>query len=113
MAHEPSPQTAPATALAQLLTENPQLPPLDWSLSKDGRLHGYISGPGDLSAVFDAYERVLGGGRGAVGFEFRGTRQIGHYLHTTWRDVPLSVDVICDEPDVSTAGQCPDGRAAA
>lgn len=109
MAHEPSPQRTPATALAVLLNDNPDLPPIDWTLSKDGKLSGYISGPGDLSTVFDAYERVLGGGKAAVGFEYRGKRQVSHYLHTMWRDVPISVDVLCD----AATGQRPDGQAAA
>lgn len=111
---QPSPQTGPATALAQLLAENPDLPHIDWSLSKDGQLHGYISGPADTVAVFTAYERVLGGGSGAVGYEFRGAQRVHHYLHTTWRDVALSIDVICTAPEgIDASGQRPDGRAAA
>lgn len=115
MANKPSPQRTSATALAQLLIENPDLPEINWTLRASGHLTGVLYTDGG-DAVIDAYKRVLGGTPSRSGFTFKGTREVSHYLYVTWRDVELSVTVWSPAADAeleALSGSERDGRAAA
>lgn len=100
-----SPQLTSAAALQQLLADHPDLPPLKWSISPAGALRGELWEHGDNTAAFAAYAHVLGGARYAVDYEYGGVRRISQYLHTTWRDVKVTVDVGSDAAAVQRAGR--------
>lgn len=94
----PIPQLGAATALVQLLTENPHLPPASWSLDQyTGALHGHAH-----DASFDAlsvYAAVLGGAiRPGSDYAHRGQMMRPHRLSTTWRDVHVEVVVVLPAP---------------
>ncbi|MEU0133359.1 hypothetical protein ABZ172_04860 [Streptomyces sp. NPDC006296] len=102
----PQPQVGAASALVQLLTENPDLPMLDWSLPGDagGALEGIVVNGGvDMRPVVDAYAVALGGV--VSEFEFVGSvgRMYSATLFVTWRDVRVRVKGICSAAAHTTA----------
>ncbi|MGX1483386.1 hypothetical protein RKD45_002462 [Streptomyces griseus] len=88
----PQPQLGAASALVQLLAENPDLPQAAWSIDL-GTLHGHIH---DGSFVeLGRYAGVLGGSiRPRHDFPLNGRVMRAHYLSSTWRDVPVEVVVV-------------------
>ncbi|MEU9760237.1 hypothetical protein AB0D98_10815 [Streptomyces sp. NPDC047987] len=97
MNNKPIPQLGAATALVQLLTENPHLPVLDWSLPEDGGpLTGVVLNPAvDMRPVIDAYAAVLGGVVRELEFVGSAGRMYSASLYVTWRDVRIHVKGIC------------------
>ncbi|MER6607321.1 hypothetical protein ABT282_15765 [Streptomyces sp. NPDC000927] len=96
--NNPIPQLGAATALVQLLTENPHLPLLDWSLPEDGGpLMGVVVNASvDMRPVIDAYAAVLGGRVRELEFVgSAGGRMYSASLYVTWRDVRIQVKGIC------------------
>jgi hypothetical protein len=93
----PNPQRGPATALAQLLAENPALPPIRWALDADGHLSGSAMCLAvDARPVMAAYAAVLGGTPDEHWHAQPGKApSFSSWLFTTWRDVPVSVTVGC------------------
>ncbi|MEU0372388.1 hypothetical protein ABZ070_19380 [Streptomyces sp. NPDC006283] len=100
---KPIPQVAPATALVQLLKENPHLPLLDWELSNSGCLSGYtVNDDVDMRPVIGAYADVLGGEPTEFVFQASdGVRKYSATLTVTWRDVTVSVKGICRASSVA------------
>lgn len=107
----PNPQHGPALALVELI-RHPELPPLEWSLTTDGELRGVLTKGSDNTAAYAAYVRVLGGDRRTVSYMWRGAVRSTQYLHTTWRDVPVTVEVLSDA-DVVALVECHDAELAA
>ncbi|MEU3282140.1 hypothetical protein [Streptomyces antibioticus] len=91
MKSNPNPQTGPLTALAQLLSEHPELPPLDWSVTASGFLHGAWSGDEDVRPLIDAYAAVLGGEPSDYSYTRSGGRRAGFALKAVWRDISFDV----------------------
>ena len=88
-------QSSAALALAQLLTEHPELAPANWQLHRDGVLSGTVAvhaDSGELHAAMEAYAAVLGGTVHEQHFQSReaGPSQ-SVSLHATWRDVQVAV----------------------
>ncbi|MGW4040428.1 hypothetical protein ACWEIM_29830 [Streptomyces sp. NPDC004778] len=94
----PSPQLGAATALVQLLSENPNLPFLDWSIA-DGAapLSGScLNDDVDMGPVIAAYAEVLGGEVREIEFTgSSGARMYSASVFTTWRDVRVVVRGVC------------------
>lgn len=88
-----TPQAGPAMVLAQLLTEHPELPHLEWGLYPDGLLRGALFGDTDVRGVLGAYQEVLGGTVHATRYEHAGAVRYREYLTVTWRDVQLTLCV--------------------
>jgi hypothetical protein len=89
-----SSQRGPAVALAQLLSEHPELPAIRWELAADGHLSGlsmYMEA--DVRPVAAAYAVVLGGVPDTRWHE--DTELCTSWLYTTWRDVPVSITLGC------------------
>ena len=85
------PQHGPALALAALLTEHPELPPLHWSITDDGVLRGSGHGP-DQRGTIGAYVTVLGGTPLPPSlFNFQHRQLVSEVLFTTWRDIPVTL----------------------
>ncbi|MFF4662002.1 hypothetical protein [Streptomyces sp. NPDC001282] len=97
MNNNPIPQLGAATALVQLLTENPHLPLLDWTLPEDGGpLVGVIVNPSvDMRPVVGAYAEVLGGEVRELEFVGSEGRMYSASLYVTWRDARIQVKGIC------------------
>lgn len=97
MSSHPIEQVGPALALAQLLTEHPELHKLRWSLSPDGHLSGsHMTMAEDPRPAMAAYTAALGG----TAMEFWPMDASEHqmfsiYLPVTWRDVELSLWMGC------------------
>lgn len=94
----PIPQLGAATALVQLLSENPRLPLLDWSIADDALpLSGTCLNDGvDMGPVITAYAEVLGGTVREIEFTGAdGARMYSASVFATWRDVPVVVRGIC------------------
>ncbi|MFC8862704.1 hypothetical protein [[Kitasatospora] papulosa] len=94
----PHPQLGAATALVQLLSENPHLPMLDWSVPDgDGPLVGQVINDGvDMEPLIAAYEQVLGGR--VSDFTYRrsdGEQRYSASLYATWRDIQILVRGTC------------------
>ncbi|MFJ1697634.1 hypothetical protein ACIOHC_21380 [Streptomyces sp. NPDC088252] len=92
------PQLGAATALVQLLSENPTLPPASWSLDQyTGALHGHAH-----DATFEVlaqYAAVLGGAiRPGRDYLHQGQMMRPHRLHAMWRDVRVEVVVVLPAP---------------
>lgn len=93
----PNPQRSAATALAELLTENPALPLIDWTITDRGELSGVaVNETVDMRAMVDRYALVLGGQPS----EFRyagvdGRAMFSSTLHVSWRDVRVIVKGVC------------------
>lgn len=87
-------QLSAATALAQLLTEHPDLPTASWSIGSIlPDLHGCVY---DGMEALAAYAEVLGGSVRAAQetFTLRGKQVRRHVLCARWRDVPVEVAVV-------------------
>lgn len=94
MSTKRSSQRGPAVALAQLLSEHPELPAIRWELAADGHLSGlsmYMET--DIRPVAAAYAAVLGGVPDVRWHE--DTELCTAWLWTTWRDVPVSIMLGC------------------
>ncbi|MFC8424008.1 hypothetical protein ACFUN7_24540 [Streptomyces sp. NPDC057236] len=94
MKTNPIPQLAPATALVQLLTEHPNLPAAEWSMSSvTAELRGFVYGAGMEALAL--YADVLGGSIRAAKttYEDRGQQVRAHRLSSVWRDVRVEVTV--------------------
>ncbi|GAA1977141.1 hypothetical protein [Kitasatospora viridis] len=92
------PQHGPVIALTQLITEYPELPPLQWHLTTSGQLgadrHRIVpnDGPADVRAVLAAYAAVLGADPTEPFLYMHDGRMIvSQHIRTTWRDVPLNI----------------------
>jgi len=88
------PQLGPATALVQLLTENPDLPAAEWSMSSVmPELRGFVYG-GGLDELAQ-YAEVLGGTVQAATNTYvdQGREVRAHWLSSKWRDVPVVITV--------------------
>ncbi|POG47136.1 hypothetical protein BV881_12420 [Streptomyces sp. ZL-24] len=88
----PIPQLGAALALVQLLQENPTLQVASWSVGEFA-LHGHLHDGG--FEELGRYAEVLGGSiRPELDF-LLGERMVRtHYLHSTWRDIPVRVAVV-------------------
>ncbi|MEV6102673.1 hypothetical protein [Nocardia sp. NPDC051981] len=97
MNNKPIPQLGAATALVQLLAENPHLPLLDWTLPEGGGpLMGVVVNAGvDMRPVVGAYAEVLGGEVRELEFVGASGRMYSASLYVTWRDVRIQVKGIC------------------
>lgn len=94
MTHEPNPQTAPALALVQLLTEHPELPRATWYVSDEsGALHGHLHV--ESFGALNAYVRLMGGSvRAGTRTYPVGDHEVRHHwLSAKWRDVPVTVTI--------------------
>ncbi|MCX4601171.1 hypothetical protein OG402_11800 [Streptomyces anulatus] len=88
----PIPQLGAATALVQLLSENPHLPAATWTVGEHA-LHGHLH-EGGFGAL-GRYAGVLGGSiRPVADFPLDGQAMRSHYLCATWRDVAVEVVVV-------------------
>lgn len=97
----PIPQLGAATALVQLLSENPALPAATWTIGEHA-LHGHLH-EGGFGAL-GRYAGVLGGSiRPGVDFRLDGRALRAHRLSATWRDIPVQVEVILPVADVAVA----------
>lgn len=93
----PSPQHAPVLALLALVTEHPELR-ATWHLADDGHLYGVLRVDSDGRRVMDRFVAVLGGTPMESTYAMPsdpGDLQWTSWLLTTWRDVRLSVEVVC------------------
>ncbi|KPL29096.1 hypothetical protein JI76_28685 [Streptomyces anulatus] len=98
MKQNPIPQLGAATALVQLLSENPRLPLLDWSIADDALpLSGTCLNDGvDMGPVIAAYAEVLGGTVREIEFvSADGARMYSASVAATWRDVRVIVRGTC------------------
>jgi hypothetical protein len=89
-----SSQRGPAVALAQLLSEHPELPAIRWELAADGHLSGlsmYMEA--DIRPVMAEYAAVLGGVPDTRWHE--DTELCTSWLFTRWRDVAVSITLGC------------------
>ncbi|MFF7879159.1 hypothetical protein ACFZDM_33600 [Streptomyces californicus] len=94
----PIPQLGAATALVQLLTENPHLPLVDWSIAEGVLpLSGICLNDGvDMGPVIAAYAEVLGGTVREIEFvSSGGVRMYSASVSATWRDVRVIVRGTC------------------
>ncbi|MCI0386206.1 hypothetical protein [Streptomyces sp. CNQ085] len=88
------PQLAPATALVQLIQENPSLTPATWTIDTEaGSLHGHLH-DGGMEAL-SAYAALIGGEVAlSRGWQLRGVVVRTHTLSAVWRDVTVRVAVV-------------------
>ncbi|MFE3004204.1 MULTISPECIES: hypothetical protein [unclassified Streptomyces] len=93
MKQNPIPQLGAATALVQLLSENPSLPMASWSVGEFA-LHGHLHDGG--FGALGRYAGVLGGSIRPLGNDYpSGGRLVRvHRLVAMWRDIPVHVDVV-------------------
>lgn len=93
MKQNPIPQLGAATALVQLLSENPHLPFASWSVGEFA-LHGHLHAGG--FGALGRYAGVLGGSIRPLGSDYPcGGRVVRtHRLVAMWRDIPVHVDVV-------------------
>lgn len=92
MKQNPIPQLGAATALVQLLQENPGLPAATWTVGEHA-LHGHLH-EGGFGAL-GRFAGVLGGSiRPGTDFRLDGRALRAHRLFATWRDIPVQVEVI-------------------
>lgn len=86
------PQSGPFTALAELRAEHPELPPLDWSVTASGYVHGAWSDMDeDVRPLVEAYAAVLGGVPVDMPYSREGRRRQGFGLKTVWRDISFDL----------------------
>lgn len=88
-----NPQLAPMVALSELLREFPELPPMDWSVSPSGYLHGSWSSDESARPLIDAFAEVLGGVPSDYSYSRNGDHRQGFALRTVWRDVEFDLFV--------------------
>lgn len=89
----PNRQLTSATALAQLLTDHPELPALDWTINKRGVLTGSQFGVEDLPSLTEEITGVLGGTSHESWFT-SGKDGLPHpvvHVDAVWRDVPVAL----------------------
>lgn len=93
----PIPQLGAATALVQLLSENPGLPAAMWTVGEHA-LHGHLHAGG--FGALGRYAGVLGGSIRPLGADYPcGGRVVRtHRLVAMWRDIPVHVDVVLPVP---------------
>lgn len=99
MTHEPNPQTAPALALVQLLTEHPGLPTANWTIDAiSGGLHGHLHV--ESFGALNAFVRLMGGSvRAGNKTHPAGDHEVRHHwLTATWRDVEVTVAIALPVP---------------
>lgn len=98
MSTETTGQLTSATALVQLLAENPDLPVAGWSInSVIPELHGHLH-EGGMDAL-RAYAEVLGGCiRPGQDYKHNGVMVRPHRLSVVWRDVPVTLAVTLPAP---------------
>lgn len=87
-------QIAPATALVQLLTEFPDLPVIDWSLTFDGHLSGQVvNDEVDMGPVIDQYSTALNTPASEHWYTSpRDDRErYSSTVYATWREVNVTV----------------------
>ncbi|MEV6046070.1 hypothetical protein [Streptomyces xanthochromogenes] len=87
-------QIAPATALVQLLTEFPDLPVIDWSLTTDGHLSGQVvNDEVDMRPVIDAFVKALNTPASEHWYTSpRDDRdRYSSTVYATWREVNVTV----------------------
>lgn len=103
MKNKSNSQLGPATALAQLQAEHPNLPKVAWHLAANGHLSGSaMCMTTDPRPAMAAFAEVLGGVPSETWpLEGAESRMFSVWLHVTWRDVPLSVWMGCDVSFVS------------
>ncbi|WP_263165460.1 hypothetical protein [Streptomyces sp. SCSIO ZS0520] len=89
------PQLAPAMALAQLLQEHPELPPVHWSVSSHGLLEGYVESDDPMAGLAE-YAALFGAEivPAVRAFEHDGETLRSFEASTRWRDVPVRVKAI-------------------
>jgi hypothetical protein len=86
-----NPQHGPALALAQLLTEFPELPTLRWGIGPDGHLSGAAFELDDLQAAVTAFTTVLGGKASPSMHEKDGVSWMSVSFWPVWRDVQFYI----------------------
>ncbi|NEB83931.1 hypothetical protein G3I43_07025 [Streptomyces anulatus] len=90
-----------ATALVQLLSENPSLPMASWSVG-EFILHGHLHGAG--FEELGRFAGVLGGSiRPERDYLFDGRMVRTHRLSSVWRDIPVEVVVVVPVADAAVA----------
>ncbi|MER7801191.1 hypothetical protein ABTX71_12755 [Streptomyces parvulus] len=94
------PQLGPATALVQLLTENPTLPALSWRISASefsaDTLHGSAPHTEDPRPVAAAWAAALGAEVSKKPFLYDGDVEYVEFaVVTVWRDVPVQIYTSC------------------
>ncbi|WP_329131421.1 hypothetical protein OG552_10165 [Streptomyces sp. NBC_01476] len=99
-----SQQAGPLMALMQLVQENPDLPAVRWSLAADGFLMGDLMVDEDARPIMAAFVAVFGGQPTESRYSHLGVERFSLWLPTTWRDVRLSVTVICPADALAPAG---------
>ncbi|MCZ4509909.1 hypothetical protein O3Q52_17240 [Streptomyces sp. ActVer] len=95
MSNNSIPQLAPAMALAELLREYPELPPVDWQVSSTGFFSGTWTSDEDVRPLMDAYTAVLGGVAGSYSYSRNGRERRALQLRTMWRDVHFDLFMSC------------------
>lgn len=102
-------QLSAATALAQLLTEHPELPVLSWTVNPTGWWAGAKYDGFDARAAMAAFVAVVGG----EPYEMRrpatedepGEERFSTILNARWRDVGLYLSMGCDAALVAESAQ--------
>ena len=90
------PQNGAATALVQLLTENPSLPVIDWRIDAAGVLRGVAHNDTvDMRAVVARYAAALGGEPSELCYQHDGRELASVQLTAVWRDVTIKVTGYC------------------
>jgi hypothetical protein len=89
-------QSSAAAALVQLLTENPGLPVINWSVNGAGKLRGSVFNPdADMRAMVGRYAAALGGTPEEGGYDDNGRAMASVRLTVSWRDVTIDVEGFC------------------
>jgi hypothetical protein len=105
-----STQISAATTLVQLLTENPELPRLRWTINPDGWFCGSLyEDHVDARTAMAQFAAVLGGEPNG----FRrpsedgesGSERFSTVLTVTWRDVRVHLAMGCDAAFVTELAQ--------
>lgn len=98
------PQYGPFVALAQLRADHPELPPLDWSVTASGFVHGaWFDQDEDARPLIDAYAMVLGGVPVEMPYTREGRPRLGFALKAVWRDIPFDLYVSGPVPAMAGA----------
>ncbi|PYC83426.1 hypothetical protein C7C46_08805 [Streptomyces tateyamensis] len=97
------PQSGPAIALAQLITEHPQLPMLNWTLHRKGNLRGALHRVTPAAAMEPTARDVLAAWAETLNasptppmtFWSSGDDQtlVAQHVLTTWRDVVVEIAI--------------------
>lgn len=98
-----------ATALAQLLTEHPELPLLHWTVAPSGWWSGSKYNGFDARAAMAAFVAVVGGTPHEMRRPARegepGEETFATVLNARWRDVDLYLSMGCDAALVAETAQ--------